>query len=89
MSLNKHVLDLLTRAINGRVGDMYTKIPNFSNRDVSTMLLARLEKLNYVHRNPSNLKHQGGRERVIKYTSQEHTVFSALGNRSSYKETTE
>ena len=78
-----------SRAINERVGDMYTKIPNFSNRDVSPMLLARLEKLISVHRKPSILKHQGGRERVIKYTSQEHTVFSALGNRSSYKETTE
>ena len=41
-------------------------------------LLARLEKLNSVYRNPPILKHQGGRERVIKYTSQEHTVFSAL-----------
>ena len=80
---------LFIRAINSRVEDMHTRIPNFNNRDASTMLLARLEKLNYVHRNPSNLKHQGGRERVIKYTSQEHTVFSALGNRSSYKETTE
>ena len=50
----------LIRAINGRVGDMSTKIPNFSNRDVSTMLLARLEKLDSVHRKPSILKHQGG-----------------------------
>ena len=40
-------------AINERVGDIYTKIPNFSNRDASPMLLARLEKLNSVHRNPS------------------------------------
>ena len=76
-------------AINERVGDMYTKFPNFSSCDVYMPLLARLEKLNSVYRNPPILKHQGGRERVIKYTSQEHTVFSALGNRSSYKETTE
>ena len=39
------------RAINERVGDMYTKFPNFSSCDVYMPLLARLEKLNSVYRN--------------------------------------
>ena len=56
----KYCQVVCARAINGRVGDMSTKIPNCSNRDVSTVLLARLEKLDSVHRKPSILKHQGG-----------------------------
>ena len=46
---------------------MYTKIPNISQKDVlccyidlARVLPARLEKLNFVHRKASILKHKAG-----------------------------